>query len=272
MLTQTKFGFFGGGAMAEALITGIIKNGLVPSEQVCVSDINEQRLHDLEKRFQVLTTTDSKKLVAEADMLFLTVKPQVIESVFPVIKAMVRPKTVIVSIVAGLTLSRIETVLPENPVIRVMPNTPMAVGEGMAAVAAGKKATAEQMEAVLAIFRSAGKAIEIEEKLLDAVTGLSGSGPAYGFVMIDALADAGVKVGLPRAMAITLAAQTLLGAAKMVLDTGLHPAQLRDMVTSPGGTAITGVQTLERYSIRAALIDAVVAATKQSKDLGKKHE
>jgi len=272
MLTQAKIGFLGGGAMAEALLTGLLKTGLVSPDRICISDINSDRLTYLAEKFQVTVTANSRETAEKSDILFLTVKPQVVETVFKLVQSAVKPATLVVSIVAGLTIGRIETAFAQNSVIRVMPNTPLAVGEGMAAIAIGSKATEQQAQAVMTIFESAGKAVRVAESDLDAVTGLSGSGPAYAFVMIDALADAGVRVGLPRGMAITLAAQTLLGAAKMVLETGDHPAKLRDMVTSPGGTAITGIHELERGGVRSALIDAVLAATKRSKDLGKKHE
>jgi pyrroline-5-carboxylate reductase len=272
MLSQAKISFIGGGAMAEALLSGLLKTGLVAPDQICVADINVDRLAALEKKFQITTNVNSRQAAEKSDILFLTVKPQVVETVFKTLQSAVKPETLVVSIVAGLTLERLEAAFAQNSVIRVMPNTPLAVGQGMAAIAVGSKATEEQAQDVLTIFQSAGKAVRVAEKDLDAVTGLSGSGPAYAFLMVDALADAGVRVGLPRAMSITLAAQTLLGAAKMVLETGEHPAQLRDMVTSPGGTAIAGVHALERGGVRVALIDAVMAATKRSKDLGKKHE
>lgn len=272
MLTKAKIGFLGGGAMAEALLMGLIKTGLVLTDHICISDINADRLAYLTKKFRVATTQNSRQVAEQSDILFLTVKPQVVETVFELVQSAVKADTLVVSIVAGLTIERIETVFVKNSVIRVMPNTPLAVGEGMAAIAIGNKATELQAQAVMTIFESVGKAVRVAESDLDAVTGLSGSGPGYAFVMIDALADAGVSVGLPRTLAITLAAQTLLGAAKMVLETGDHPAKLRDMVTSPGGTTIAGIQELERGGVRAALIDAVIAATKRSKDLGKKHE
>ena len=175
----------------------------------------------------------------------------------------------VISVIAGLTLKSLETYFVQQPVVRVMPNTPVAVGEGMSAIALGKNTSELNGKTVETIFNAVGKAVILQESAIDAVTGLSGSGPGYAFVMMDALADAGVKVGLPRQISIMLAAQTLLGAAKMVLETGEHPAVLRDKVTSPGGTTIAGIHVLEQKGVRAALIDAVEAATNKSKAMGK---
>ena len=270
LLQNKKISFLGGGAMAEALIRGILKAGLVKPEQITANDISQERLHYLADRYQIQISLEGTAVAAEADILFLTVKPQVINQVLEHVASTVRKATTVISIVAGFTVAALEQALPQVPVVRVMPNTPVAVGEGMSAIALGTFADAGIGEIASAIFSSVGQVVNLPESLLDAVTGLSGSGPGYAFVIIDALADAGVRAGLPRAQALLLSAQTLLGAAKMVIETGEHPAKLRDMVTSPGGTTIAGIHVLEQQGVRAALSDAVIAAANRSRELGKK--
>lgn len=270
MLQNKKIGFIGGGAMAEALVRGILKAKMAAPEQIMISDIIDSRLKYLTDTYSVSTSTNSQAIAQKADLLFFTVKPQTLANVLETVAPAVAKTTLVVSIVAGATLATLQERLPEVPVIRVMPNTPVAVGEGMAALALGQYADSDQGQIVSEIFSSSGKAVIVNENLMDAVTGLSGSGPGYAFVMIDALADAGVQVGLPRQTAIILAAQTMLGAAKMVLETGEHPAMLRDMVTSPGGTTIAGIHVLEQRGVRAALSDAVIAATNRSTEMGRK--
>lgn len=270
MLSNKKVGFIGGGAIAEALIRGILNSKLVSPTQIAVSDISIQRLDYLHNTFGVITTSKIQAVSEQSDILFLTVKPQVIDSVIDSVASSVTVKSVVVSVAAGITLDYLQEKMPGIPVIRVMPNTPVAVGEGMAAMALGSHTTQEISEPVSTILGSVGRVVTIREEAMDAVTGVSGSGPAYAFLLIDALSDAGVCVGLSRNTAVLLAAQTLLGAAKMVLETGKHPAELRDMVTSPGGTTIAGVHVLEQKGVRGALIDAVVAATTRSREMGKK--
>ena len=270
MLQGKKIGFIGSGAMAEALIGGIIKAGLIQPNQMIVSDISQNRLDYMQEKFQINTTLCIEEVVKEAQILFLTVKPQVIPAVLDAIAPIISPTTLVVSIAAGITIHVLQNKMPHVPIIRVMPNTPVAVGEGMSVIALGKYAGEQNGEIVFTIFSSVGRAIIMDESSMDAVTGLSGSGPGYAFLLIDALADAGVRVGLSRQNSLMMAAQTLLGAAKMVLETGEHPAKLRDMVTSPGGTTIAGIHVLEQQGVRAALIDAVLAATHRSQELGKK--
>jgi pyrroline-5-carboxylate reductase len=198
------------------------------------------------------------------------VKPQVIDTVLAEIAAAVDAKKLVISIAAGVTLARIEKALtPGSRAVRVMPNTPALVLAGAAAIAGGTGATSDDLGLAQSIFDSVGRSVIVEEKLMDAVTGLSGSGPAYVFLIIDALSDAGVKAGLPRQLALELAAQTVYGSAKMVLETKEHPGKLRDMVTSPGGTTIEGLHALEKGKLRATLMNAVEAATARSKELGK---
>lgn len=268
MFQDKKIGFIGGGAMAEAIIGGMLEAGLVKNEQVSVYDISKARLAVLKEEYGVEGRA-MDELTAWANVLFLAVKPQTIGNVLAVLEGNVPSDTIVISIAAGVTIERLETHLPNTPIVRVMPNTPVFVNAGMAALAMGAYAGEDAAAFAKAVFDAVGRAIIVPESSMDAVTGLSGSGPAYGFVMIDALADAGVRVGLGRSDAILLAAQTLYGAAKMVLETGEHPAVLRDRVTSPGGTTIAGVHIMEQQGVRGALIDAVIAAAERSKEMGK---
>lgn len=269
MLAGKTVGFIGGGAMCEAMISGLLNKGLLAPEQVTVNDVVAERLRYLHERYQINISPQVQSVASSSQILFLTVKPQVMPQVLASIGKSVPKKTVVVSIAAGIKIASIEKHLLGVPVIRVMPNTPVAVGEGMSAVARGTHADEAVAEMISAMFAAVGRSILVEESLMDAVTGLSGSGPAFFFLMLDALSDAGVRVGFSRQNALLMAAQTMLGAAKMVLETGEHPGKLKDMVTSPGGTAITGVHMLETHSIRASLIEAVIAATARSRDMGK---
>ena len=263
-----KIGFIGGGAICEALLGGLVHKQIIDSHMVSVHDVIPERLEYLKQRFEVSVHDNSLQVVKHSDILFLTVKPQVM-SKLPSIGAQISKKALVVSVAAGITIETIEAHMPAVAVVRVMPNTPVAVGAGMTAVARGKHATEEDGQLVAALFSAVGRAVILDESMMDAVTGLSGSGPSFMFLMLDALSDAGVRVGFPRNTARLLAAQTMLGAAKMVLDTGEHPAKLRDMVTSPAGTSIAGVHVLEEKAVRAALIDAVVAATNRSREMGR---
>lgn len=265
-----KIGFIGAGAMAEALVKGILEKNLLLAENIYLSDHKTERCEYLKKQYQVQAFVGADSFLDKVDVLFLAIKPQAAVKAMHEVKDKLPGQVIIISIIAGMKLDSLEAVFQTQPVIRVMPNTPVAVGEGMSAFALGKYAAEKETEIVEKLLSAVGKAILVKEEAMDAVTGLSGSGPGYAFVMIDALADAGVHAGLARKTAITLAAQTLLGAAKMVLETGQHPAVLRDQVTSPAGTTIAGVRVLEQKGVRAALIDAVAAATEKSKAMGKK--
>ena len=269
MLENKRIGFIGGGAMCEAMIGGLLHKGLLKPEQITVNDVASSRLTLLQQQHAVKTTDSATKVAGESEILFLTVKPQVMATVLSNIGKVVPKKTIVVSIAAGIKIATMEKYLLGVPVIRVMPNTPVAVGEGMSAVARGTHADEKTAQLISEMFAAVGRSVVVEESMMDAVTGLSGSGPAFFFLMLDALSDAGVRVGFSRQNALLLSAQTMLGAAKMVLETGEHPGKLKDMVTSPGGTAITGVHMLETHSIRASLIEAVVAATARSRDMGK---
>ncbi|WP_182188186.1 pyrroline-5-carboxylate reductase [Pectinatus frisingensis] len=264
-----KIGFIGGGAMAEAIVCGITSQNLLPEKNVFVSDHKASRCEYLKNKYNINAYVGSDNFIKNVDVLILAIKPQTAKKAIDEIKNTVNPTTMIISIVTGLTLSVLEKSFPQNPVVRVMPNTPMAVGAGMSAISLGSHVNETNSVTAEKIFAAAGAAIIVEEKLMDAVAGLSGSGPAFIFIIIDALSDAGVKAGLKRDAAIKLAAQTVLGSAKMVLETGLHPAQLRDQVTSPGGTTIEGVQVMEEHGVRGALIDTVTAAVAKSRSMGK---
>ena len=261
--------FIGGGNMAEALIKGLIAAGTAKPDHILVTDVSVDRLAHLHQTYGV-TQKGNVEAAREADIIILCVKPQVVERVIADISSAVNDKKLVISIAAGIVIAKIEKGLKESShVVRVMPNTPALVLAGAAALAGGKNATSDDLALTQGIFNSVGRAVIVEEKLMDAVTGLSGSGPAYVFMIIDALSDAGVKEGLPRQLALELAAQTVYGAAKMVLETKEHPGKLRDMVTSPGGTTIEGLHALEKGKLRATLMNAVEAATTRSRELGK---
>ena len=268
-LPHLTIGFLGGGNMAAALVKGLLHAKVVPPGQVIVSDVKEERLAFLHETHGVKTTQDNHELVKLADVVVLAVKPQVFDKVLAAVGAEFRADQLLVSVAAGVPVSAMEARLPANArVVRSMPNTPATVDAGATAIAAGTHATDEDLGIARALFSAVGRVVTLDETLLDAVTGLSGSGPAYVMLMIEALADGGVKVGLHRDTALLLAAQTVYGSAKLLLDTGEHPGRLKDMVTSPGGTAIAGLHTLESGGLRRTLIDAVEAASKRSAELG----
>ncbi len=269
MAIDQKIAFIGGGNMAEALIKGLIAAGAAKPDQIMVTDVSADRLAHLHMTYGVVKK-GNLEAAHEAGIIILCVKPQVVERVLAEIASILDDKKLIISIAAGIVLSRIERVLKTGTrVVRVMPNTPALVLAGAAALASGKNATSADLVLAQSIFSSVGRAVIVEEKQMDAVTGLSGSGPAYVFMIIDALTDAGVKEGLPWKLAIELAAQTVYGAAKMVLETNEHPSKLRDRVTSPGGTTIEGIHALEKGKLHETLMNAVKAATARSRELGK---
>ena len=264
-----KIAFVGGGRMAEALVGGLLSAQLCRPECIRVTDPDVARLDHLKQQYGIETGGTNRDGVLWADIVVLAVKPQVVDAVLKEIGD-VLPERLVISVIAGLPISRIlDASGPLTHVIRTMPNTPAMVGEGMTALAIGPAVQTAEVAVARSIFESVGKVVPVEERLMDAVTGLSGSGPAYVFLLIEALTDGGVKMGLPRDTAGLLAAQTVLGAARMVLETGQHPARLKDQVTSPGGTTMAGLHRLEQGSLRAVLIDAVEAATKRSQELGR---
>lgn len=256
--------------MASAIARGVVRAGVASAEQIFASDANEQALSELEAAAPGVQTTSVNTMVAEkADLLLLAVKPQVMPVVLADIRSAVRPQTLLVSVAAGVTLEQLAKPFKRGTrVVRVMPNTPCLIGKGASAYSLGDNATKEDGLLVESLLASVGEAYAVPEYQLDAVTGLSGSGPAYVYTVIEALADAGVRSGLPRPVAAQLAARTVAGAAEMVLSTGKHPAVLRDEVVSPGGTTAAGLAALERCGVRHALAEAVTAATERSRELG----
>jgi pyrroline-5-carboxylate reductase len=269
MSSALKLGFLGAGKMATALARGFVHAGLTTSDSILASDPYEAARNALARDAGVKTTASNADVLKFAGVLVLAVKPDQVDGVLAEARPHFSEKHLFISIAAGVTLARMEAALPSGArVIRVMPNTPALVGASASACACGKGATPEDAQLAQKLFSSVGIAFQVKESLLDAVTGLSGSGPAYVFLMIEALSDGGVAAGLPRDVATRLAAQTLLGSAKLLLETGQHPGALKDMVTSPGGTTVEGLHELEKAGVRGALINAVRAATEKSKKLG----
>lgn len=266
-MKNLKIGFIGGGALAESVVKGISKK-LFDAENIYVAEKIPARRDYLTEKYSINVAADFATFAEKINLLIIAVKPKDLEAALSEVQKNITASTLVMSVVAGCKLEKLEKFLPQQKIIRVMPNVAVLVEEGMMAYAAGKNATAEDMEIAKKFWSAIGRAVEVDEKLMDAVTGLSGSGPAYAFLMIDALADGGVAAGLPRNYAIELAAQTVLGAAKMVLETGEHPDVLRDRVTSPAGTTVEGIRVLEKNNFRSALIEAVISAAEKSKNLG----
>lgn len=264
-----KIGFIGGGNMASALIRGLLTSHAAPPHAVRASDLDEARRAELSSKFGIEATDDNAAVADWADVIVIAVKPQIVDRILAPIAEGVREGDLVVSVAAGVPIEALEARLPPGTrVVRAMPNTAAIVLAGATAIAPGAHAQKADMEVAKALFSAVGRCVALDESLLDAVTGLSGSGPAYIMVIIEALADGGVKVGLGRDVALLLAAQTVYGAAKLQLETGEHPGRLKDMVTSPGGTAIAGLHTLEAGGLRRTLIDAVEAAAERSAQLG----
>lgn len=262
-------GFIGAGRMATALAQGLISAGFVSADRVVATDVVPAALAGFAEQTGARTVDSDSAVAHDSDVVILAVKPQQMDNVLSGLSALLEDRHLIISIAAGIPLSTYESALGANRrIIRVMPNTPCLVGACAAGFSAGGSATAEDSRLVDAMLHTVGVAVQVEEKLLDAVTGLSGSGPAYVYQIIEAMSDGAVRVGLPRDIATKLAAQTLLGAAKMVLETGQHPGALKDAVTSPGGTTIAGIHALEAGGLRGTLMSAVQAATERSKELG----
>ncbi len=263
--------FLGSGNMAEALVKGLLRAHVAaPSEIIC-TDRRAERGPELTHKYGVRFQKDNLAATGEASIVVLSVKPQAMNKLLEEIKPALDQSKLVISIAAGVPIEAIERKVGHGVrIIRTMPNTPALVGAGATALAPGEHATEEDLAQARALFEAVGLAVVVEEPLLDAVTGLSGSGPAYIFLIIEALADGGVKAGLARDQAQELAAQTVLGSAKLLIETGEHPGRLKDQVTSPGGTAIAGLHTLEAGGLRTTLMDAVEAATNRSRELGRK--
>jgi pyrroline-5-carboxylate reductase len=269
MLMKKKIALIGSGNMTEALATGMLKTGVTSAELVFATDILPERRNAFKERYGVRVGSENREAAAWADIVLLSVEPQILSAVLEEIRPVLNAGQLIVSVAAGYPIAKLAgQLIPGMRIVRAMPNTPSSVLEGASALAFGPGIGEEEKQMARAIFESAGKVVVVEERLMDAVTGLSGSGPAYVYLMIEALADGGVKVGLPRQVAEVLAAQTVLGAARMMLETGEHPAQLKDRVASPGGTTISGLHRLEEGHFRATLISAVEQAARRSAELG----
>jgi len=268
-MSSPRIAFLGGGNMAEALVRGLLHAGVARPQDVVVTGRRNERLDHFSRAYGVATTTDNAVAARDADVVVLSVKPQALGKLLGVIAPAVDAGKLVISVAAGVPMAALERQLGGGArIVRAMPNTPALVGAGACAISAGEHATEADLATAERLFRSVGLVVRVDEVLLDAVTGLSGSGPAYIFLVIEALSDAGVKVGLPRYTALQLAAQTVLGSARLLQESGEHPGSLKDQVTSPGGTAIAGLHTLEAGGLRTTLINAVEAATRRAKELG----
>ncbi|PZR13984.1 MAG: pyrroline-5-carboxylate reductase [Archangium gephyra] len=267
-MIDRRIAFLGAGNMANAIIRGLLRAGLA-KEKITATVRREEKKQELEATHGIRATFDNVAAAKDADVIVLCVKPQALDKLLTQIAPSIDRSKLVISVAAGVPIAAIERRLGAGArIVRSMPNTPSLVGAGATAVSAGEHATQEDLQLATAMFESVGLTTVVDEYLLDAVTGLSGSGPAYIFLIIEALSDAGVKVGLSRHQALKLAAQTVLGSAKLLLETNSHPGQLKDQVTSPGGTAIAGLHTLEAGGLRTTLIDAVEAATNRARQLG----
>lgn len=259
----------GAGAMGAAFARGIISSGLVNAENITLVDIDEDKLNKIKNELGVTVSPDAVSAIEDAEAVLLAVKPGIVKIALTGIRNVIKPGQLVISIAAGVKIESIESELPAGiGVVRAMPNTPCQIGAGAIGFSRGSVVSDSQVEIAKNIFSAVGISFEVPEKLLNAVTGLSGSGPAYIYVLIEALSDAGVRVGLPRDVSLQLSAQTVMGAARMVIESGEHPGMLKDQVTSPGGTTIAGVDALEKAGFRSALIEAVKAAASRSEELG----
>ena len=270
MLEQVRFAFIGGGNMAEALIKGLLSGlGVIP-QQIMATDVVPERRTYMHTTYGITASADNKHAVQESTVVVLAVKPQIMPMILEEIAPVVNSEKLVISIAAGITLQTLQRALGDSRrVVRVMPNTPALVLAGAAGISPGKAATAQDIALVEQIFNAVGRAMVVSDEMMDVVTGLSGSGPAFIFALIEGLSDGGVLMGLARQTATLLAAQTVLGAAKMVLETGKHPGELKDMVTSPAGTTIAGMQALESGGLRGMMMEAVRRATERSEALGR---
>lgn len=266
---MSQIAFLGAGAMGEALLRGLLASQAYAPEEIVVFDASPSRAQEIAARFGVQAADDLADAARKAGVLLLAVKPQIVPQVLAELSDELTPAHTLISIAAGISTKQLEAPLSQSvPVVRVMPNTPALVGKAASAICLGTHAGEKHLKIAHRIFDAVGVAVDVEEKLMDAVTAVSGSGPAYVFVFLEALSDAGVKMGLPREIAARLAAQTVMGAAQMALETGEHPGVLKDKVTSPGGTTIAALHALENRAFRAAIYDAVEAAAKRSRELG----
>ena len=267
-LSRKKVAFLGAGKMGGIILQALLKNGLLSAKSTCATVAHAERAKALAAKLKVKVGTSNVEAVKGSDIIVIGVKPQVVEDVIREISEHVTPKQLIVSVAASVPTAMIEKhLLPNVPVVRAMPNTPCLMGAGMTAVSKGKHASADHVALTCHMFEVVGRTVVVDEKHMDAVTALSASGPAYIYIILESLAEAGVKVGLPRDIATLLAAQTALGAAKVVLETGDHPALLKDAVTTPAGCTIDAIMELEEGKLRVTLIKAVVKAAQRAKEL-----
>lgn len=275
MSRKYKYGFLGAGNMGGAMIGGLLKSGLAAKGDIIASVHTTESKRRIEEEFGITSTISNAEAAGQSDIIILAVKPYQLSTVFPEISGVLEPDQIVVSVAAGKSLSDIDTglvsvkVAGQLKVARVMPNTPALVGEAMSAVSFNDRFTDEEKETVMAIFRSFGKAEEVPETMMDVVTGVSGSSPAFIYMLIEAMADEAVLHGMPRKQAYTFAAQSVLGSAKMVLETGKHPGALKDDVCSPGGTTIEGVAALEAAGFRSAIMDGIDAAISKSEAMSR---
>ncbi len=266
---RAKIAFLGAGNMGAALIGGVLRSGMVRPTDVVASDVSAERLAAVKKMYGIVTMSSNVEAVRRAATVVLAVKPQVMIDLLAEIRGAIGANRLIVSIAAGIPIATLQAGLGRDArIIRAIPNTPAQIGIGVTALARGAAASAEDAETAKRLFNAVGTTVEVREAMLDAVTGLSGSGPGYVFLFIEALADGGVKMGLPRDVALKLAAQTVAGAGQMAAASGEHPAALRDRVASPGGTTMAGLHELERGKVRAAIMSAVEVAARRSAELG----
>ncbi len=265
---KKTIGFIGGGNMGGAIMAGLVKTETFLPENIWAYDVYQPALEKLQAELNIHTTDSIETLVSESEIIVLAVKPQVLPGVLEQYAALLTTDKLIISIAAGITLERLTGLLSAaHKIVRVMPNTPAMVGEGMSGVCVNANVIAEEQTQVMAIFNSFGKAEPVPEKLIDAVVGVSGSSPAYVYMFIEALADGAVREGMPRAQAYKFAAQAVMGSAKMVLESGKHPGELKDMVCSPAGTTILAVQELEKRGFRAAVSEAVHVAAEKNRNM-----
>ncbi len=268
-----SIGFLGAGRMATALAQGLVSSEFLAADQILAADVSPEARSRFAEQVGAAVTEENSSVAEQSDILFLAVKPQCVSAALESVSGKLSDEKLLISIAAGVPLSRlVDLSRQQGRWVRVMPNTPALVGAGASAFCASRNVTEDDRALVKAILSTVGLAVELPEPLMDAVTGLSGSGPAYVYQFIEALSDAGVEQGIPRDVATQLAAQTVLGGAMMVLKTGQHPAVLKDAVTSPGGTTITGLHVLEQSGLRAGLMSAVEAATVRSQQLGQNEE
>ncbi len=268
-LKKKRISFIGAGKMAEALIKGLSAGGAVSARNICASDIIPSRLNELRRKYGIRVSTNNSDVIKGADVIVLAVKPQIMKEVLSTAGRLIKPKQLVISIAAGISIASIRKAVKRSPVVRVMPNNPAMIGKGISAIAKGSGVTKVHLNIVQAIFSSVGDVVNVAENLMDAVTALSGSGPAFVYLFAEAMTAGGVASGLDQKTSATLAVKTLLGAALTLDRSEISPGELIKMVCSPKGTTLAGMKVLENKRIKAAVIDAVKAASKRAGELGR---